>query len=66
MAFGIFPDQGTNLCLITGKPIATFKKEDATDETKAAKATIVTPETTKAESTGHDATPKVVAVTLKV
>lgn len=46
--------------LPTGKPIATFKKEDATDETKAAKATIVTSEPTKAESTGHDATPKVV------
>lgn len=60
-AKAIIAEQNEELSdLPTGKPIATFKKEDATDETKAAKATIVTPETTKAESTGHDATPKVV------
>lgn len=60
-AKAIIAEQNEELSdLPTGKPIATFKKEDATDETKAARATIVTPETTKAESTGHDATPKVV------
>ena len=60
-AKAIIAEQNEELSdLPTGKPIATFKKEDATDETKAAKATIVTSEPTKAESTGHDATPKVV------
>ena len=57
-AKAILAEQNEELSdLPTGKPVTKFKKEDVVDETRKAKATIVTP---KAESTGHDATTKVV------
>jgi hypothetical protein len=60
-AKAILAEQNEELSdLPTDKKVATSRVEDAIDETNEAKIIKITPETSKEESTGHDATSKIV------